>query len=304
MQRKKEANLSDDIRTLVGAIWGGRRLIFFATIFASSISLAYALYAKDIYRSEVLVYPAESSGSSLNLPGGLAGLAGLAGVNIGEEGGTVDLALEMIRSREFLRNFINENGVLIPLFAAVGWDKVKNELIYDEEVYDVKTKKWVREVKAPFNAKPSAQEAYNKFVELISVEDSDKNRFIRVGVEFYSPYIAKAWASALVEAVNSEIRSRDIRSSKESIAYLESQLAKTSVSEMRTIFYSLIEEQTKKGMLAEVRKDYVFSVLDNAIVPERPVRPYRVLICLLGGFVGLLVGVFFVLAREAIKEWR
>ena len=58
-------------------------------------------------------------------------------------------------------------------------------------------------------------------------------------------------------------------------------------------FYNLIEQQQQKLMLAKVRNDYVFKVLDAPIVPERKDSPKRALIVifssLLGGFLSILV---------------
>lgn len=64
---------------------------------------------------------------------------------------------------------------------------------------------------------------------------------------------------------------------------------------MQSTFYKLIEEQTKSLMLAEVQDEFVFKVVDPAVVPEVKDSPKRALICIVFSFVGLLLGVLFVL---------
>lgn len=64
------------------------------------------------------------------------------------------------------------------------------------------------------------------------------------------------------------IRMRDVVDAKDGIEYLNMQLERTAVAEMRSVFYQLIEEQTKKMMLASVREDYVFRTLELAVIAE------------------------------------
>ena len=61
---------------------------------------------------------------------------------------------------------------------------------------------------------------------------------------------------------------------------------------MQTIFYQLIEEQTKTIMLANVRKDYVFKTIDPAIIPEEKDKPKRALIVILGTMLGGMLSIF------------
>ena len=57
-------------------------------------------------------------------------------------------------------------------------------------------------------------------------------------------------------------------------------------------FYRLIERQTKTVMLANVRDEYAFKVIDPALAPERPIWPKRRLTVALGMVLGAVIGVF------------
>ncbi|MGL5336385.1 MAG: GNVR domain-containing protein, partial [Enterovibrio sp.] len=85
------------------------------------------------------------------------------------------------------------------------------------------------------------------------------------------------------------------------LAYLQIQLKKTAVAGMQNTLYSLIEEQTKSLMLAEVQDEFVFKVVDPAVVPERPSSPKRALIAVLGTMLGGMLGVMFVLLFNFMK---
>ena len=66
----------------------------------------------------------------------------------------------------------------------------------------------------------------------------------------------------------------------------------------RLFFSSLLEEQMKSKMLAKVRHDYVFKVVDPAIAPDKKAKPQRALIIIIAGFLGGILGLIVVLYRS------
>jgi LPS O-antigen subunit length determinant protein (WzzB/FepE family) len=66
---------------------------------------------------------------------------------------------------------------------------------------------------------------------------------------------------------------------------------------MQTVFYQLIEEQTKTIMLAEVSQEYVLKTIDPANAPEEKAKPKRALIVVLGTMLGGILSVLIVLVR-------
>jgi LPS O-antigen subunit length determinant protein (WzzB/FepE family) len=118
-----------------------------------------------------------------------------------------------------------------------------------------------------------------------------------VSYDSISPVRAKQWIDFIVEDLNVEIRNKDVVLADKGIQYLESQLEKTKIADIQNIFFKLIEDQISKKLLAETKEEYVFEVIDPAVVAEKKVKPSRVLICLLGAFIGSLLSmiVIFVL---------
>ncbi|EGR0647042.1 LPS O-antigen length regulator, partial [Vibrio parahaemolyticus] len=105
------------------------------------------------------------------------------------------------------------------------------------------------------------------------------------------------WVTWLVDDINKVMRERTIAETSQNLSYLRTQLNKTSVADMQSSFYKLIEEQTKSLMLAEVQEEFVFKVIDPAMVPEVKESPKRALICILGSLLGFMLGVIIVLIR-------
>jgi len=296
-------NNSDDEIDLVElwrAIWSGKLTIFVISIIFAVASIAFALSKPDVYKASVLLFPASSEGAGGMgaLAGQLGGLASLAGVNLGA-GGTdkTALALEIIKSRAFLETFITKHKLLVPLMAAENWDRVNDQLILDSDIYDESSNQWLRKVSFPKRATPSHWEAYQESLNLISVSQDKTTSLITIDVEFYSPKVAKQWLIWLVADVNNFMREQDEKEAQASIDYLTKQLENTEISAMETVFYQLIEEQTKNIMLTKVSPEYVLKTIDPAQVPDTKEGPKRALIVVLGTMLGCMLAMLIVLIR-------
>ena len=95
-----------------------------------------------------------------------------------------------------------------------------------------------------------------------------KTQFIRLGFKHKSPDIAAEWTRLLIKDLNDAIRRQDIDEAESSIAYLRQQVEASPLTDLRKLFYNLIQAQTETMMLANVREEYVFKTIDPATVPE------------------------------------
>lgn len=286
-----------DLRELFAAIWQGKWIIIATTFIFAVAAVFYALSLPNIYKSEALLAPVTED-ASMNIPGQLGGLAALAGVNLGGGGGDkTTLAIEVLKSREFIGRFIEEQDLYLPVMAATGWSRGNDSLKIDNDIYDVDSAQWVRKAKAPFAPKPSVQETYTEFMKLLSVSQDKTSGMVKISVQHYSPYLARQWVDKLVRAINEDMRQRELSEAQRSITYLNEQIAQTNLADARTMLFSLVEEQTKTLMLANVRSEYVFKTVDPAVVAEKKAKPARALICILAVMLGGMLSVLIVLVR-------
>ncbi|TOG45030.1 LPS O-antigen length regulator [Vibrio parahaemolyticus] len=295
-----------DLRELFKALWKGKWIIIATTFIFAIGSVLYALSLPNIYKADALLAPAESSngGGLSKMAGQLGGLAALAGVNLGgSESYQTELAVQVMKSRQFIEMFIKKHNLLVPLMAAKGWDLANNKLILDDEVYNSGTSVWLRKPDGLRGAKPTAQEAFEVFrKEVLNISQDKDSGLYTVSVKHYSPYVAQQWVNWLIKDINKVMRERTIAETSQNLTYLNTQLEKTSVTDMQSTFYKLIEEQTKSLMLAEVQEEFIFKVVDPAVVPELKDGPKRTLICLLGLILGLIVSVGGVLLSYAFRN--
>ncbi|MEI8668041.1 MULTISPECIES: Wzz/FepE/Etk N-terminal domain-containing protein [unclassified Pseudoalteromonas] len=294
-----------DLHGLFSAIWKRKWLIISITAAFSVASVIYAISQPNIYKSEALLAPAEEeqSGGLGGLAGQFGGLASLAGVSLGGSSDTkTKLAIEVLKSRKFTTEFIQNHDALRDLMAAKSWNLLENKVIYDDEIYDVNLREWVREVEAPYKPKPSMQEAYKEFTKLIAIKTDKETGMVILSIEHVSPFIAQQWINWLVEDINKTMKARDVIEANKSTQFLTRQLEQTKIADIRAVLYKLVEEQAKTIMFAEVRDEYVFKTVDPALVPETKSKPKRVLIIILGTMIGAFFSIMIVLTRYFIKN--
>lgn len=295
-----------DLRELFSVIWRGKWLIIAITAIFTIGAVVFAIMQPNIYKSEALLAPAsEEQGGGLSaLASQFGGLASLAGVNLSSKKGVdkTELAIEVLKSRHFISEFILKHDIMADLMAAKKWDRESDKIIYDEDDYLVETNTWIRDVKAPFKPKPSMQEAYKVFSKMIAVNSAKDTGMVTISIEHVSPTIARQWVTWLIQDINKVMKERDVAEAQRSTAFLNRQIALTNVADIKTVLYKLIEEQAKTIMFAEVRDEYVFKTIDPALAPEEKAKPKRVLIGILGLILGGMLGFILVLIRHFSKK--
>ncbi|WP_419569537.1 Wzz/FepE/Etk N-terminal domain-containing protein [Rheinheimera sp.] len=293
-----------DLIDLIQLLWKGKYIIAAVTIVFAVGSVAYSLTLPNIYKAEAILSPVNDSGG-LKLPSQLGSLAAMAGVSLGGSSGSkTDFAIELLKSRDFISRFIERNELNVPVIAAEGWDLASNRLLINKEIYDESSKTWVREVVPPFTQEPSVQEVYSVFKDSYSVVRDKTTGMVSVSIEHYSPVLAHQWLQTILTAINEEMRQKDLDEAQRSIDYLNDQLAKTHLAEIKTLLHTLIQDQIQVITLANVRAEYTFRVVDKPIVAEEKIKPKRSIIAMVGTMSGFLFGILFVFFSQNLSNRR
>jgi len=296
-----------DIRDLIRVLWEAKWLIGGIAALAAVIAIIVSLLLPNVYKAEALLAPAQNDrqGGLSSLAAQYGGLASLAGVDLSRgPGNDAAMGIKVLKSRKFVSDFVERHGILVELMAAEDWNRNDNTLEIDAGLYDVKAGTWVRDVGPRRTVVPSMQEAYKEFNKLLSVNEDSKTGFITIAVEHYSPHIAKQWVDWLVQDINSTMMTRDVEEAEHAIAYLQEQIGATSIAGLQSVFFRLIEEQTKTVMLARVSPEYMFRTIDPAVAPEEKSAPKRAQIALLGLILGGVLSCVFVLVRNSLSPTK
>ena len=286
-----------DLKEMTLVVWKDRLKVVYITCVIAIASIVYALILPNEYTSVVYLAPSDaqvgslsqiqSSGSSS--ASGFASIAGSIGIGGTGKATTVTSAVKIMESWGFIETFIKENNLASEILAVSKWDSKSNKLILDKSKYDSSTQTWI-------GAEPSSWELFREWDDEVSVYHDVREGFVIVTADHLSPVIAKKWIDLLVESINQYMRERSLLQSNLNIEYLKEQIEKTSVAEMREVFFRLIEEQTKMKMLAEANPQYAFTVVSKAMIAEEKSDPPRKLIVIGATLVGGILAIFIVLA--------
>jgi LPS O-antigen subunit length determinant protein (WzzB/FepE family) len=95
-----------------------------------------------------------------------------------------------------------------------------------------------------------------------------------------------------------------MQESEQKLQYLNEQLARANLVELRQAISRVIEDQINAMMLARSRQEYAFKVIDPPTIPKQRISPRRALIVVIGTFIGVVVAIFLALVLQAVKSRR
>jgi uncharacterized protein involved in exopolysaccharide biosynthesis len=237
-----------------------------------------AIVSEPIYRAEVSVTPVRNNssiGQGTSLAGQLGGLATLAGVNLSSlQAGQGEEALAVLESRRLAEAFVEQHGLKEPLLEGRGSEQT---LWYAVERFEDA---------------------------IMTIRTDPLRRITTVSIDWRDPTVAAEWANGFVSLANESLRERALTESERSIEYLNAQLEKTTVVELKRVMYNLIENEMQKLVLANARTEYAFTVVDPAVAPEEKTSPRPLLMVSFGLLIGTVLGLMLAFFSEVRRKRR
>lgn len=261
-----------DVVGIITVMWRYKYLIGALSILFALLAVYLALTAKEIFRAEVIVTVVHDNGlsGSSDSGGGLGGLASLAGLSLG--GGPDANAQGVLASRHLIEELIRRQD-LVPILT-LGTGK--------------RATLWF---------------AVKRFQEtIVTVHDEPLKGLTTVTVDWTDAATAAKWANEFVALANELIRAHDLEDSTRSVAYLDKQIAQTKEVEVQRALSNLMENETKRLMLANARREYAFRVVDPAVPAEVRHSPRRTLMVISGFGVGFFLGTMIAFGRDAFRR--
>jgi len=286
-----------DLAVLVRALFQGKWIIIGFTSLASIIVVIYSLSLPNIYKAEALLVPISSKENVGGNVQNLGGLASLAGISLTDSSDNSAVAFEKLHSLSFFEEKILPQINLPDLMAVESWNPSSNVITYDPEIYDEQTNVWTREITALQTPEPSAQESFKVFMEHLTFFQDIKTKLVTISARHQSPLIAKQWADLVISEINSFYREKDRSEATFAVDYLNEQLSKTRLSEVKVVIAEVLAQQIQTLTLIEANNNYVFDFIDPPAVMEKKSEPRRAIICIIGALVGGFIGAIFALFK-------
>jgi uncharacterized protein involved in exopolysaccharide biosynthesis len=252
------------------------KLIAVIALCAAVISITYCKLSPKWYRAQALIAPVrqDAGGSALGGMGGeIGGLASLVGIDIGDGEEQKKESMARFTSREFIYEFLRAEGIIPVLFA---------------EQWDAKGKRWKSAEKTP-----SMDDAYRYFTErIVTIAEDRRTNLIKVTVDWTDQPQAAAWANSLVARINADRRAVARAESDRNLEFLNRELERTGIVDLRQAINRLVETEIRKRMLVNVREQYAFKIIDPAVVPgpHSVVRPRIAFLTAIALVLGTMLG--------------
>ena len=285
-----------DLIELFNTLWQAKWSIVGGGLAAAVLVAVYSLFLPNEYQASALLSPAQENQSGRSSQ--LSGLAGLAGISLpgGSKVDPTQVAVETLQSRKFLIDFIKRRNITPELVAATGYDREQNRWKYDGSRFDAQSREWLE------GEAPDDWELYKTLRDMLTVNFDDRKGLVTVNLTSYSPAAAAEWLTLLIEDLNGHLMEKEVAEAERSIAYLQQKLQETALTEMRQVFYQLIEQQTRTIMLARAKPEYALSTIDPALEPRDKASPKRALMVVLAGMLGVMVMVMVTFIRQWIAN--
>lgn len=294
------------ILELISFFWKKKLFIFLVTLLITSISVLYSLSIPNTYTSKALLMPSNSNSSISSKMGDLASFSSLAGISLPKtEVSKSEEAIQRIKSYEFFSSSFMPYIKLENLLAVKRWNALTNSITYDKKIFDEANNKWVRVAKSSRKSKPSLQEAFKEYRNILYINQDKKTSFVTISINHQSPYISKAWVDIIVNKINQSMRESEQSQAKKSISYLSTAQQSTNIQSIKEVSSLLLEKEMQTLMLTSSNEDYIFKTIDSPIIPEEKSAPNRKIIVLAAIFIGFMLSciiLFFQYSTQKLKD--
>lgn len=271
---------------LVVIIRGNILVLVLAGIAGAILGAGVSFLVEERYQATATISFAGGSDGGVDIAsiarqfGGVGALAGLQTSDSNQE----EEAYATLTADQFIGNFIDRRN-LLPIIFADKWDEAEQD--WDaESQHDV----------------PSRWDGIRYFKKkVLAVERDARSGLIDVSIAWREPAVAADWANGLVGLVNELARNKAIAESQASIEFLNRELESAAVLDIRQGIFRLMQSHMNTIMLANVRPDFAFRVIDPALAPDADDYdfPSRVLFLIAGGLAaGLVVLILLIVFKR------
>ena len=295
-----------DIEKLLKIFLDYKKFIIIGTFCTSLFCIIYSLLLTPIYKSSALLEPNPNVQSSSGMPS-LAGPAAVIGLDISSATGNgadiFTVATEVVLSKDFLERIIQEDALFLPeLMAVKSYDKSKNNIVFDESIYNSDKKEWVLgDAELHF----SFHEIYEKFIiDHIEVQRDQLSKLTTISIYHSSPYVAKRWLDMILLKINTIMRDKKLSETRKSVDFLNQQLNETNIKELRTAISNSIKKELNSFMYAQISSDYIFKVIDSPRVSTVQAKPNKKSIVIIGTIIGFIFLTIITLVYEYVLAYR
>jgi uncharacterized protein involved in exopolysaccharide biosynthesis len=296
-------------------IWKRRWMISGIMVVAVFAAIIISLFMTNIYQAKAVIMPVMARDNGA----GAAGMAALAQQfgalpGIAMSGSTSASEILSLLKSNILREKIIRQYNLLPILFYKQWDHQQRTWKRDQVKLDplhylsllsknfVPTPAQGRQKKDPDI--PDTWDALRLLTEIVNISQDVKQNTITISVDFPDPDVAARIVEYFLVTLTNYMSSEAKRVAATNRKYLEEQLGNTTDPFIKQKTYNMIAQQIETGMMAEVKENFAFKVIDPPLAPDKTIKPKRIQMVILALFTALFVGIFAAYFREYLQKTR
>ncbi len=264
-----EINLIDYVKV----IFKHKKLICYTVGIVVAATIVVSLLMTPVYEAKAVVAPAAKNGeiSGTSLVAAQFGISVPASSNMSE-------IVNLLKSNILMEKIIKKHNLLT--------------VFYKE-----------RELKGRSDSQ-NLWRGIRYLQDAMTIRPNQKDNSIQVSMQFKDPKTAADIVSYTLLELTEHMSNEARRVAETNKQYLESQIEKTADPFIRTKIYTLIAQQIETAMMAEVKENFAFKILDPPRVPDKKIKPKRTQMVIIAFLVSLFLGVFIAFGKEYWKNHR
>ena len=276
-QMKKDWGDEINIFDYLKAIFRYKKFIIWTVSIMVVLTAVYSLIITPTYEAKAVIAPVQQTSAQSSV-GAVAAQFGMFGVAVPQSANASEM-INLLKS-----------------------DILMQKIVERYDLYSVLFKKDV------FKGKSENQKAWagiRKLKEILEVKEDKKAQTIVVTAQYKDPVITEKIVNYALKELTEFMSAEAKRVAKANRKHLEEQIESTTDPFIRQKIYALIAQQIENAMMAEVKENFTFKMIDPPRVPDKRIKPKRRQMVVIAFFVSLLLGIFLVFAKKYFqKNWE
>ena len=272
MQCENQINLLDYVKV----IFKHKRLIVYIVAVGVILTAIVSMLMNPVYEARAVVAPvqqsaAQSSMSAIAAQFGMFGIATPQSANVSE-------MINLLKSDILMQKIMEKNNL-----------------------YDVFFKKNAFKGK---NENQKAWEGIRALREVVKVSENKKEQTLVLTARYKDPRIVEQILDYTLKELTEFMSNEAKRVADANRKHLEAQIEKTTDPFIRQKIYALIAQQIENAMMAEVKENFAFKMIDPPRIPDQRIKPKRRQMVMIAFVISLFLGIFMAFVKEYCQNHR
>jgi uncharacterized protein involved in exopolysaccharide biosynthesis len=272
-------------------IWKRRKIIGCIVAAAVFAAIAGSLFMTDIYQAKAVIIPVagkEAGGGGSGLAALVQQFGALPSAPLSSSTNTSEI-VSLLNSNILREKVIREYN-LMPILFYEKWNKELKTWKQGDTLWGMKIFK--------DTSAPKTWDALRMLEQIVKITRNNKDNTIVISADFHDPELAARIVDYYLMTLTNYMSSEVKRVAATNRKYLEEQLGSTTDPFIKQKTYNMIAEQIETGMMAEVKENFAFKVIDPPMAPDKKIKPQRRQIVLLALVISLFAGIGIALVLE------